>query len=138
MTKSILLVEDADFDANLTERALRAISICNPIMRATDGAQALDVLHPLIDADAPRAEIALVLLDLKLPKVDGFDVLKAIASKPLVQDVPIVIVTSSVIDSDRVRCGLLGARGYVAKAIDFDEFTSLLGLALAPFRHALS
>jgi len=125
--KTILLVEDNPKDEALTLRALRKSNILNKVVVAHDGAEALDYLF------APDAEGALkplpqlVLLDLKLPKVDGHEVLKRIRAEPRTQVLPVVILTTSVEDSDRLDGYRLGANSYVRKPVDFTQFVDAVG-----------
>ncbi len=112
----ILLVEDSDEDAELTVRALRKQRLASQLHRVVDGAEALDFLQttdPL-----PR----LVLLDLKLPKVDGLEVLRALKSDPRTQSIPIVVLSSSRQNSDLAESYKLGANSYIVKPVDFEKF----------------
>jgi len=125
-TKSILLVEDNPDDEELILRSLRKASIANAVTVAHDGAQALEYLFgeggrkAFTDGQLP----AVVLLDLKLPKVGGFDVLKAIRSHAETRYLPVVILTSSSEDEDMARSYAGGANSYVRKPVDFSEFAS--------------
>jgi CheY-like chemotaxis protein len=115
---TILLVEDNPDDEKLTLRALKKNNIVNPVKVVRDGQQALD--H-LFDPDQPTP--ALVLLDLKLPKVSGLEVLKALRADPSRKLVPVVILTSSKEDTDLVQGYSLGANSYVRKPVDFEQFS---------------
>jgi CheY-like chemotaxis protein len=120
----ILLVEDDRKDEELTLRALKKTNVMNPIAVARDGAEALDYLFSR-GAYAHRDPLAmpqLVLLDLKLPKIDGFEVLKALRGNELTRLVPVVVLTSSLEDQDLVRSYSLGANSYVRKPVDFVQF----------------
>lgn len=123
--KMILLVEDNADDEDLTIRALRKNNIANEIVVARDGAEALDFLfgrgkHGGRDTkELPEV----VLLDLKLPKVDGLEVLRQLRSEELTRRLPVVILTSSAEDGDRMRGYNLGANSYVRKPVDFVEFS---------------
>ena len=125
-TKSILLVEDNPDDEELILRSLRKASIANAVTVARDGAQALEYLFgeggrkAFADAELP----AVVLLDLKLPRIGGFDVLKAIRSHAETRYLPVVILTSSSEDEDMARSYAGGANSYVRKPVDFSEFAS--------------
>ena len=124
----VLLVEDDPRDAELLTRAIRKQNIANPIHLVTDGAQALDFLFGR-GAFAGRGTAHLprvVLLDLKLPKVGGLDVLKALKSDPLTRSVPVVIVTSSREDPDITTAYALGANSYVVKPVSSDAFMDAL------------
>lgn len=123
-TQAILLVEDNPDDEALTLRALARNNISNPVIVARDGQEALDWLfcegaHAARD---PQELPALILLDLKLPKVDGLDVLRQLRQGPRTQLTPVVILTSSLEEQDRLRGYLHGANSYVQKPIDFAEF----------------
>lgn len=122
--KIILLVEDNPDDQALTLRALKKNNICNTVILANDGVEAMDYLfatgaHAGRDAsDVP----CVVLLDLKLPKVDGLEVLKRIRADSRTHCVPVVILTSSKEDQDLVTGYSLGANSYVRKPVDFLHF----------------
>jgi two-component system response regulator len=128
--KSILLVEDNPDDVELTLRALKKNDIRTGIFVANDGVEALDYLfgagkHAGRDpADAP----ALIVLDLKLPKIEGLEVLRRIRADERTRLLPVVILTSSKEEQDLVRGYSLGANGYVRKPVDFDQFTQAVGL----------
>lgn len=122
--KPILLVEDNPDDEALTLRALKKNHISNQIVVARDGAEAIDWLCG-IGSHAGRdtgIQPAVVLLDLKLPKLDGLEVLKRIRSEPRTALLPVVILTSSREDQDLVRGYSLGANSYVRKPVDFNQF----------------
>lgn len=119
----ILLVEDNPDDVALTMRALKSNNITNDVVVANDGAQALDFLfgakaNPLGD-ELP----AVVLLDLKLPKVNGLEVLQRIRADESTRLLPVVILTSSDEERDVIQGYSLGANSYVRKPVDFVEFT---------------
>ena len=116
-TVEILLVEDSDEDAELTMRALRKKRITNTLMRAVDGAHALEILF-----GAEPATPKVVLLDLKLPKVDGLEVLRRIKSDPRTRAIPVVVLTSSREERDLVESYRLGVNSYIVKPVDFDKF----------------
>jgi CheY-like chemotaxis protein len=116
--KVILLVEDNPKDEALTLRALKKNNIGNEVVVARDGAAALDFLF----GEVQRALPQLVLLDLKLPKVDGLDVLRRIRAEERTRLLPVVILTSSAEDRDRMQGYSLGANSYVRKPVDFSEF----------------
>lgn len=121
----ILLVEDNPDDQDLTLRALQKNHIRNEIVIANDGAEALDYLFgtgPHADRDADEPPL-LVLLDLKLPKVDGLQVLTKLREDPRTELVPVVILTSSSEQRDLVAGYRSGANSYVRKPVDFEEFT---------------
>jgi len=118
----ILLVEDNPDDEELTRRAFDRSNIVNDLDVVRDGQEALDYL--LGDGDAPaHAAPALILLDLKLPKVDGLEVLKEIRSHERTRLVPVVILTSSREETDLIEGYGSGANSYVRKPVDFDQFS---------------
>ena len=120
----ILLVEDNPDDMELTQHALRAGSLCNRIHVARDGEEAMDFLF-CRGAYSNRSfnhPVHLVLLDLKLPKVDGMEVLRALKGDPRTRRIPVIILTSSREEKDLMRGYDLGANGYAQKPVDFDEF----------------
>jgi CheY-like chemotaxis protein len=125
--KRILLVEDAPNDVELTLAALEENNLANEVVVVSDGAEALDYLNrrgrfKLRAAGHP----AVVLLDLKLPKVDGLQVLEQVKSDPNLRSVPIVMLTSSREECDLVASYNLGVNAYVVKPVDFTEFVSVL------------
>lgn len=132
MSDNILLIEDRPLDAELTVHALRRSGIHNPVVHVHDGDEALVLLRRAEAAGTAR-QFGLILLDVKLPKVDGFGVLRHIRSSPGLQAIPAVVVTALPVESDRVRASLLGASNYLAKAMDLDEFAILLKISLRPF-----
>jgi CheY-like chemotaxis protein len=120
----ILLVEDNPDDVELAVRALRREKLANEITVARDGEEALDVIF-CRGAHASRSfqqPPRVVLLDLKLPKVGGLDVLKAIKSDPRTKAIPVVIMTSSREERDLVDSYKLGVNAYVQKPVDFEQF----------------
>lgn len=120
----ILLVEDNPDDQKLTLRALKYNNIVNEVVIAEDGAQALDYLFgagQFADRDV-RNRPALVLLDLKLPRVDGLSVLALVRADTRTKTVPVVILTSSREEEDLVKSYELGVNSYVRKPVDFLEF----------------
>jgi two-component system, response regulator len=119
---TILLVEDNPADEALTLRALKKANIANNVVVARDGAEAVDYLTSSGPDGAPPKLPQLVLLDLKLPKLDGHEVLKRIRANTRTQLLPVVILTTSVEDQDRLDGYRLGANGYVRKPVDFAEF----------------
>ena len=120
----ILLVEDNPDDVELTQHALRAGKLCNSIHVARDGEEALDFLFcrgPYANRSFDRP-VQLVLLDLKLPKVDGLEVLRTLKNDPRTRRIPVIILTSSREEKDLITGYDLGANSYVQKPVDFDEF----------------
>lgn len=119
----ILLVEDNVNDEELTLRALKKSNILNPVVVVRDGAEALDWLFRR-GAHANRAEEnpQVILLDLKLPKVDGLEVLRAIRTDSRTKLLPVVVLTSSIQEQDVITSYGLGANSYVRKPVDFNQF----------------
>jgi len=122
--KVILLVEDNPDDVLLTERALRRNNIINTVIVAHDGQEAIDFLTGSgAYAGQPAENLPeLVLLDLKLPKVGGLEVLRAIRANELTHRLPVVVLTSSAEERDIVSSYDLGANSYIRKPVDFDQF----------------
>jgi len=123
MVKKALIVDDLPFDVELTRRVLRGCTVAHEVVVVPDGEEALRALNAAQDFD-------LVLLDLKLPKVDGFEVLKEISSKPFLSDIPVIVLSSSRNETDRMRARMLGAGEFVEKAIDYPVFKADLTRAL--------
>jgi two-component system response regulator len=121
--KNILLVEDSAADEALTLRALKKANITSEVVVARDGAEALDYLFGADSGEARRKLPELILLDLKLPKLDGHEVLKRIRADVRTQLLPVVILTTSVEDEDRLEGYRVGANSYVRKPVNFDEFS---------------
>lgn len=120
----ILLVEDNPKDVELTLRAFKKSNIVNPVVIARDGVEALDYLFAR-GGYANRDVAALpqvVLLDLKLPKIDGLEVLKTLRADERTKLLPVVVLTSSNEEQDLVRSYSLGANSYVRKPVDFTQF----------------
>lgn len=127
--KSILLVEDNPDDAALTVHALETNNIGNRLVLARDGVEALDYLFctgPHAGRD-PNDHPSVVLLDLKLPKIDGLEVLRRVRATESTRLQPVVILTSSNEEEDRIKGYALGANSYVRKPVDFDDFVRAAG-----------
>ena len=125
--KRILLVEDTPNDVELTLAALAEAHLANEVVVARDGAEALDYLYERGAFDGRiSGHPAVVLLDLKLPKVDGLEVLEQVKSDAELRTIPIVMLTSSREESDLVRSYHLGVNAYVVKPVDFVEFATAL------------
>ena len=121
--KRILLVEDSEKDIELALEALEEYHLANDVIVAHDGAEALDYLYrrgPFAANTDGRP--VLVLLDLKMPKVDGLEVLRKMKKDPALKCVPVVMVTSSREEQDLVRSYELGVNAYVVKPVDFQKF----------------
>jgi two-component system response regulator len=129
----ILLVEDNDNDAEMTIRALKKNNLANSLLHLSDGSEAIDYIFALGEysnrhvEDTPRV----IVLDLKMPKVGGMEVLKKLKSDERTQDIPVVVLTSSKEDPDIKKCYALGVNSYVVKPVEFEDFykaISALGL----------
>jgi two-component system, response regulator len=126
----ILLVDDSQEDVDLTLHALRAERLANSVFVARDGEEALDFVfctgpHAGRSFDCPPK---LILLDLKLPKVDGMQVLKQIKGDARTKTIPVVMLTSSKEERDRVSSYDLGVNSYIQKPVDFEEFRKMVKL----------
>ena len=123
VVKTILLAEDNANDLELTLAALRDNRVANDVVTVRDGAAAIDYLERRGEfAGRPAGDPALVLLDLKMPKVDGLEVLRHIKTSADLRNTPVVMLTSSREEQDLVRSYELGVNGYVVKPVDFGEF----------------
>lgn len=120
----ILLVEDNPNDVEVTLRALKKNNLANRVVVVSDGEEALDFVFARGAYGDRRAEDGprLILLDLKLPKVDGLEVLKAIKSDERTRVVPVVVMASSREESDIIESSKLGVNSYIVKPVDFDKF----------------
>ena len=119
----ILLVEDNPSDAILTLHALEKCKLANRIETVRDGEEALDYLFTRGKFSGRiKTKPNLVLLDLKLPKVDGLDVLREVKADPRTQSIPVVVLTTSKEETDLVRSYKLGANSYIQKPVNFSEF----------------
>jgi two-component system response regulator len=125
--RTILLVEDNPDDAALTLHALETNRIRNPVVVARDGVEALEHLLGTDGEPTPGDLPAVVLLDLKLPRIDGLEVLRRLRADARTRLLPVVILTSSNEDEDRLKGYALGANSYVRKPVDFDEFVRAAG-----------
>lgn len=125
--KPILLVEDNPHDLELTLVALERGRLVNEVVVARDGAEALDYLHKRGPyQDRPDGNPAFILLDLKLPKVDGLQVLESIKSSVELRQIPVVMLTSSREEQDLLRSYRLGVNAYVVKPVGFQEFMEVV------------
>lgn len=122
MLKKVLLVDDQPLDQALTRQALKDCSIQHEVVSAYDGLDGLDQLG------TQRFDV--VVLDLKMPKVDGFDMLAGMRMQSSLSATPVIVVSSSDLQADRMRAAALGALEYVHKTMDFAEFKHALRAAL--------
>ena len=125
-TIEIILVEDKLADVEMTLDALKERNLANKVHVLRDGAAALDYIMNHVDCRPGKADghcPKLILLDLKLPKVDGMEVLRRIRSDERTKSVPVVILTSSNEERDRIKGYKLGVNSYIVKPVNFDDFT---------------
>ena len=122
----ILLVEDNPLDAELTMRGLKNANLLNPIVWLKDGQEALDYVYRR-EGHVGREDIepGLILLDLKMPRVDGLEVLAVLKADTKKKNIPIVVMTSSQEEKDVVKSYDLGANSYVVKPVNFDDLTEV-------------
>jgi CheY-like chemotaxis protein len=126
----ILLVEDSTTDAEMTIRALKRRNLTNRLVWVKDGAEALDFVYCRgAYAGRQNGHPKLVLLDLKMPKVDGIEVLQRVKSDPALRSIPIVVLTSSAEESDLVNSYRLGVNSYIVKPVDFNQFMEVIAQA---------
>ncbi len=127
MLKPILLVEDNPHDLELTLVALERSQLANEVVVLRDGAEALDYLQRKGDyVNRQGGNPAVLLLDLKLPKVDGLEVLKIVRETPDLRSIPVVMLTSSREEPDLARAYSLGVNAYVVKPVEFRDFVSAI------------
>lgn len=122
-TADVILVEDSDEDAELALRGLRKQKVANGVHRLHDGAAALDFFFA---EGEPVPSAKVILLDLKLPKVHGLEVLRRLKSDPRTQPIPVVMLTSSKEDRDLAEAYRLGVNSYIVKPVEFDKFMTTL------------
>lgn len=122
--RPVLLVEDNPVDVDLTLRAFARRKLTNPVLVARDGEEALAFL-PRWEAGEPRPLV--ILLDLKLPRVHGLEVLAQWKAHPVSRDIPVVVLTSSAEDRDIATAYQLGANSYIVKPVDFEKFLEVAG-----------
>ena len=124
----ILFVEDSIDDATLTIRALTKSGFTNKLLHVKDGAEALDFIYckGLYALRKSKEHPKLILLDLKMPKVTGVEVLEKIKSDPELKFIPVVVLTSSKEDTDIKKCYSMGANSYIVKPVDSDDFFSAI------------
>ena len=123
MIRTILLVEDSQADAEMAMDALREANLVNPVVHLEDGVDCLDYLYARgAWADRERLDPAVVLLDIKMPRMNGLDVLTQMRSDERMRRIPVVILSSSREESDLARSWDLGVNAYVVKPVDADQF----------------
>jgi two-component system response regulator len=136
----ILLVEDSDADAELVLRALRKGGVVNKVMRLRDGVEALDfVFREGVFNQRSGGQPRLVLLDLKMPKLGGIDVLRRLKTDERTRMIPVVVLTSSAEEQDVAESYRLGVNSYLVKPVEFTAFTSVItkaGLYWAVMNHS--
>jgi two-component system, response regulator len=126
----VLLVEDNKNDAELTTRSLKKINLANRLQWVKDGAEALDYIYRTgAYAERPPVQPRLILLDLKLPKIDGIEVLRRVKSDPETRVIPVVMLTSSAEERDVVESYRLGVNSYIVKPVDFTKFVETVANA---------
>lgn len=128
MEVEILLAEDTPSDAEMTIRAIRKSKVANGIVHVSDGKEALDFLFG--EGDFAGRDITrkpkVIILDLKMPKVDGIEVLSRIKADKLTRKIPVVVLTSSKEDPDIENCYMLGVNSYIVKPVAFDDYTKVV------------
>lgn len=121
--KSILLVEDNPLDTELTLEALKEHNLANGVTAVCDGVEALEYLNYEGDyLERKKGNPAVILLDIKMPRMDGIEVLEAIKNDPKLKTIPVVMLTSSREEPDLKKCYELGVNAYVVKPVDFKSF----------------
>lgn len=126
----LLLVEDSDTDLELTLRALKSISLANKVHVVRDGKEALNYLFASYrEGEKPRRLPNAIMLDLKLPKIGGIEVLRRIRSDARTKSIPVVVLTSSREDSDLKQCYELGVNSYIVKPFNLEEFVKSVSTA---------
>ncbi len=124
----IVLVEDNPQDAELTIRALKKYNLANKLVHLKNGVEALDFLFARGDyANRPSANVPkIILLDLKMPKINGLEVLRAVKSDEKLKTIPVAVLTSSSEDPDIKQCYSLGANSYIVKPVGFSDFLTVV------------
>ncbi len=124
----ILLVEDNPNDAEMTIRALKKHNLANSLVHVSDGEEALDFLFARGAYSARQMQNGpkMILLDLKLPKIDGLEVLKAVKEDSRTKLIPVVVLTSSTEEKDIIESYKLGVNSYIVKPVDFDKFVQAI------------
>ena len=120
-SKPILLVEDDQVDAMIVERALKSLKVANKLVHKLDGKEALDYLR-----NGGSQEPYIVLLDLNMPRMNGFEFLRAVKADAALKTIPIVVLTTSHEEGDIVQSFNLGAAGYIVKSVDYTKFVEAI------------
>jgi CheY-like chemotaxis protein len=123
--RPILIVEDNDMDLDFCEQAFAEHSVANPLIACRDGEEAIEFIERHLSSDDPQLPL-LVLLDLRLPKVDGIDVLRHARQNPVWKQIPFVVLTTSRENSDITRAYELGVNSYIVKPVNFASFTEVI------------
>ncbi len=125
--KTILYAEDSSFDVELTRNVLKKNNILNPLVVVKDGVEALDYLHRTgAYMDRPRGNPGMILLDLKMPRMDGLELLDILKKDEQLKTIPIIMLTSSREESDLIKGYNLGVNAYVVKPVDFKDFAEVV------------
>ncbi len=125
--KTILYAEDSSFDVELTRNVLKKNNILNPLVVVQDGVEALDYLRRTGNyKDRPRGNPGMILLDLKMPKMDGLELLDILKKDEQFKTIPIIMLTSSREESDLIKGYHLGVNAYVVKPVDFKDFAEVV------------
>ncbi len=121
----VLLAEDSKHDILATRRAWKQHNIANPLYVVRNGEECLDYLHRRGKFSEPDSDPrpGILLLDIKMPKVDGLDVLKHIRQDPELRNLPVIILTTSQAEEDRIRSYAMGANAYIVKPVGFENFS---------------
>lgn len=127
----LLIADDDETDVKLALAALKSAGLNEEALVAADGQEAMDCLYRRgAYADLPLPQPALVLLDLKMPRMDGFSVIEQVKSDPELRSIPVVALTGSGLERDIRRAYALGVNGYIVKPMEFDEYTAAMGAAI--------
>ena len=118
----IIFVEDNEFDADLTMRALKSYNIANKIHRFSDAQEAINFLLLPASEEETKMQLKLILLDLKLPGMNGLEFLQVIKGNLQTKDIPVVVLTSSTQDEDIQKCYSLGVNSFVSKPVKYEDF----------------
>jgi CheY-like chemotaxis protein len=119
--KPILLVEDDDVDAMTVQRAFEDLKIANPLVHLSDGEEALVYLK-----DKSKPEPCVILLDLNMPRMNGIEFLKAVKSQDVLKPIPVVVLTTSKAEQDKIESFMLGIAGYMTKPADYKQFVEMI------------